>query len=283
MNLKYLENKFKNKKVFITGHTGFKGSWLSFLLYKLGANVTGYALLPKERLNNFELLKLESKINHFEGNICDYNSLFEIVKKVKPDYFFHLAAQAIVKDSYRDPVDTFNTNIFGSVNILETVKKLDHICNLVFITSDKCYENLEQKVGYVENDKLGGIDPYSASKAAAEIIFSSYQRSFFSHRIKLGAASARAGNVIGGGDWSKSRIVPDCIRSINNNKTLKIRNPNSTRPWQHVLEPISGYLALAIALDEDPKSFSSSWNFGPNENDVKSVIRVANGKYKKRK
>ena len=275
INYKFLEEKFRDKNVFITGHTGFKGSWLAFILSEVGANVTGYALAPNEKKNNFDLLELEKKISHIESDIRNLKDLNQAILKSNPEFIFHLAAQALVKTSYEDPINTYETNILGSINLLEAVNNCKSVRSLVFITSDKCYENVESIWGYKESDKLGGIDPYSASKAAAEIIFSSYQRSYFINKTNFGSASARAGNVIGGGDWSKNRIIPDCIRSINENLPLILRNPNSTRPWQHVLEPISGYLQLAIALLDQPNKFSNSWNFGPNNYQIKSVKDVA--------
>ncbi len=275
MNLDLLKENFFGKKIFITGHTGFKGSWLTYLLTELGAQVAGFALPPKGIINNFDILNLEKKITHIEGNICDFKSLNEAISEFNPEFCFHLAAQALVKESYKNPIETLQTNVIGSANLLESIRNLKQLKSLVFITSDKCYENYELNSGYREDDRLGGVDPYSASKASAEIIFSSYYRSFLSSKFDLGAATARAGNVIGGGDWSIDRIVPDCIRSIQDFKTLKLRNPNSTRPWQHVLEPLSGYLNLAIKLHDNPKEFSSAWNFGPNEEQVKSVKEVA--------
>ena len=265
---------FSGKRIFITGHTGFKGSWLSFLLAEVGAEVMGYSLPPQSSPNHFELLRLDKKINHVVGDICDRNSLVRALKDFQPEYVFHLAAQALVRDSYEDPSNTFHTNVIGSVNLLEAVRLCKSVRSLVYITSDKCYENVEWIWGYRESDRLGGIDPYSASKAAAEIIFSSYQRSFFSQNSLLGAASARAGNVIGGGDWAKDRIIPDCIRAIGSGDTIKIRNPSATRPWQHVLEPLSGYILLAMRLKDDPKRWSGEWNFGPSTKEVRTVREV---------
>ena len=275
INFNEFKKVFKGRKIFITGHTGFKGSWLSFILHEMGAEVTGFALPPKNNLNNFDLLDLKNKINHIIGDITDYNFLNKKIRENNPEIIFHLAAQAIVKVSYEDTLETLNTNIIGSANLLESVKNLKNIKTLIYITSDKCYENIEKNEGYVENDLLGGSDPYSASKAAAEIVYSSYYRSFLINKINFGSATARAGNVIGGGDWSDNRIIPDCIRSILQKKPLILRNPNSTRPWQHVLEPLSGYLTLAKLILEDPNNFTGSWNFGPNPNDIKTVKNVA--------
>ncbi len=266
---------YKNKKVFITGHTGFKGSWLTLILNQIGANVKGYSLEPNTTPNHFNLLELSDCIDNVEGDIRDYDKLYKSVNEFQPEFIFHLAAQPLVKESYSNPVDTLNTNIIGSVNVLEATKNCDSVRSLTYITSDKCYENVEWIWGYRENDRLGGHDPYSASKGAAELVFSSYQRSFFDSKENFGAASARAGNVIGGGDWSADRIIPDCIRAIEDNKPIILRNPNSTRPWQHVLEPLSGYLLLGAKIYEDPNSFSGSWNFGPNNSEFMDVMHVA--------
>ncbi len=272
MNLKTC---FKNKKIFITGHTGFKGSWLSFLLHELGAEVLGYSLPPCTDFNHFNLLHLDKKIKNIEGDIRDSGFLKKSLCEFQPDYVFHLAAQALVRPSYEDPVTTFSTNVMGSVNLLEAVRSCDSIRSLIYVTSDKCYENVEWIWGYRENDKLGGRDPYSASKAAAEIAFSSFCRSFFEQRKMLGVATVRAGNVIGGGDWALDRIVPDCIRAITSGHPIRLRNPGATRPWQHVLEPIAGYLLLAKNLYEEPQVWGGPWNFGPSTLEVRTVEMVA--------
>jgi len=266
---------YKGKRVFVTGHTGFKGSWLSLILTEIGAEVMGYALNPIGPINHFDLIRLDKKLNHIVGNICDSEGLVEAMVSFQPDFVFHLAAQALVRPSYNDPRKTFETNVMGSVNLLEAVRQCRSVRSLVYITSDKCYENVEWIWGYRENDQLGGRDPYSASKAASEIVFSSYVRSFFAEATDLGAASARAGNVIGGGDWAINRIVPDCIRSIQAGKPIDVRNATATRPWQHVLEPLSGYLLLGAKLYIECKRFNGSWNFGPSTNDVKTVRDVA--------
>ncbi|PJZ61803.1 CDP-glucose 4,6-dehydratase [Leptospira adleri] len=265
---------FKGKRVLITGHTGFKGSWLTFILTQAGANVAGYALPPITKVSHFDLLELKKGILHTEGDIRDFNKLNDLVQSFKPEIVFHLAAQALVRESYADPRTTFETNVMGSVNLLHAVELSDSIKTLVYITSDKCYENVEWVWGYRETDQLGGHDPYSASKASAELVFSSYLRSFFQKKNDFGAASARAGNVIGGGDWSADRIIPDCIRAITTNGKIILRNPNATRPWQHVLEPLSGYLTLAKCLSENPKKFSTTWNFGPSTQKVRTVYEV---------
>ena len=269
-----LKKSFKNKKVLITGHTGFKGSWLAYLLYDIGAEVMGFALPPETDTNHFDLLGLSKKIKHVEGDIRDAKLLAKTLGSFKPEFVFHMAAQAIVSSSYDDPVNTFSTNIMGSVNLLDAVRSCDSVRSLVYITSDKCYENVEWTWGYRENDLLGGHDPYSASKAAAELVFSSYTRSFFHDRLSLGAATVRAGNVIGGGDWAEDRIIPDCIRAIESGKPIRLRNPTATRPWQHVLEPLSGYLLLAARLYENPKNWSGSWNFGPSTKEACTVQKV---------
>ena len=270
-----LVESFKHKKVFITGHTGFKGSWLAFLLSEMGAEVCGYALASNGPRTHFEMLKLGSKIRHIEGDIRDVSRLNSEMCRFQPEFVFHLAAQSLVRPSYDNPAATFSTNVMGSVNLLDSVRSCDSVRSLVFVTSDKCYENVEWIWGYRETDQLGGRDPYSASKAAAEIVFSSYARSFFNHRTSLGAATTRAGNVIGGGDWAVDRIVPDCIRAIEADEPILLRNPSSTRPWQHVLEPLAGYLLLAARLYEEPRLWSGSWNFGPSTNEVCTVEKVA--------
>lgn len=266
---------FKGMKVFVTGHTGFKGSWLSQILVNSGALVSGYAL-PAEERSNFRLLGLSTRMHSIEGNIKDRDHLRKAIADFNPEIVFHLAAQAIVSQSYVDPLDTFETNIIGSANLLDAVSKTSSVRALVYVTSDKCYENREWTWGYRESDVLGGFDPYSASKAAAELIFSSYSRSFLESNKSVYAATARAGNVIGGGDWSNSRIIPDCIRAIEQNKSVKIRNPNSTRPWQHVFEPVFAYLFLAKKLYNREINNFESWNFGPAIGDVKKVVEVVN-------
>jgi CDP-glucose 4,6-dehydratase len=267
---------FKGKKVFITGHTGFKGSWLTTLLVEIGAEVMGYSLIPEYQPNHFDLLNIYDKIIHEIGDIRDATNLSKKINDFKPEFIFHLAAQPLVQKSYNNPLETFNTNIIGTVNVLEAVRNCDSVRSLIIVTSDKCYENVEWIWGYRENDKMGGHDPYSASKGAAELVFSSYSRSYFTNRDNLGYASVRAGNVVGGGDWSQDRIIPDCIKAISKNIPIEIRNPNATRPWQHVLEPLSGYILLAAKIYEQPNKYSGSWNFGPSSSDVRTVAEVAN-------
>lgn len=267
-------NIFSGKKVFITGHTGFKGSWLAFILNNCGAKIAGYALPPSYQNSHFELLDLKKSITHYEGDVRDYDFLESCMMDFKPDFVFHLAAQALVRYSYQNPIQTFDTNVMGSVNLLNAVKVCPSVRSLIYVTSDKCYENNEWIWGYRETDLLGGVDPYSASKAAAELVFSSYSRSYFCERELLGVATVRAGNVIGGGDWSDDRIIPDCIRSIESGVPIFLRNPHATRPWQHVLEPLSGYLLLASKLYVEPEKWSGAWNFGPSSFDVKTVKEV---------
>lgn len=266
---------FANKKVFITGHTGFKGTWLAFLLYEIGADVMGFSLPPAEEQSHFNILGLSGKIKHVIGDVRDESMLEKTMNEFQPEFVFHLAAQALVRLSYSDPTETFSTNVMGSVNLLNAVRNCQSIRSLVFVTSDKCYENNEWLWGYREIDRLGGRDPYSASKAAAEGIFSSYVSSYFDQRPSLGAASARAGNVVGGGDWAVDRIIPDCIRAIQSNESIVLRNPWATRPWQHVLEPLSGYLLLSSKLYQEPKKWTGAWNFGPSVEGFRTVNSVA--------
>jgi CDP-glucose 4,6-dehydratase len=271
MEMNILKTVFRGKKVLVTGDTGFKGSWLSLWLHELGADVCGFALPPAKEDDHYNLLKLGSAIRHVDGDIRNAEQVQKVFNEFKPEILFHLAAQAIVRVSYQDPKHTFDTNVGGSVNILEAVRKSDSLKAAVYVTSDKCYRNNEWVWGYRENDTLGGRDPYSASKAAAEIVFAAYQDSFFVLKKDFGMASARAGNVIGGGDWAQDRIIPDCIRSLKKGTPVSVRNPSSTRPWQHVLEPLSGYLALAARLLEDPGKFSGPYNFGPKVQSIKTV------------
>ncbi len=267
-------NFFHGRRVLITGHTGFKGSWLTFILSSLGAEILGFSL-PAAECSLFNLLDLSPKIKDIIGDVRDANFLSEILHSFQPEVVFHLAAQPLVRESYDDPLTTYSTNIIGSANLLDAIRLCDSVRSLVYVTSDKCYKNEEWPWGYRENDRLGGRDPYSASKAACELIFSSYRSSFFDKRITLGAASVRAGNVIGGGDFALDRIVPDCIRSIQSGSPLILRNPCSTRPWQHVLEPLSGYLLLAYHLYRSPSNYSGAWNFGPPSTNAMTVNEVA--------
>lgn len=266
---------FRGKRALVTGHTGFKGSWLALWLHELGAEVVGLALPPENADDHFNLLKLEGLVQHEVGDIRDMPVVDRVCAGFQPEFLFHLAAQPLVRYSYDEPKLTFDTNVGGSVNILEVARNTEALRVLVYVTSDKCYKNSEWLWGYRENDELGGRDPYSASKAAAELMFSSYQDSFFSRRAGFGAASVRAGNVIGGGDWAKDRIVPDCIRGLRKGEPIVIRNPLATRPWQHVLEPLSGYLVTAANLYASPKEFSGAWNFGPDDDAVRTVEDLA--------
>lgn len=266
---------FRNKRVLVTGDTGFKGSWLSLWLKELGADVVGFALPPQRDNDLFNVTKLSKSIHHINGDIRELSGLQKVFKEFQPEFLFHLAAQPLVRYSYEEPKLTIDTNVSGSVNVLECVRQSTSLKSVIYVTSDKCYYNKEWIWGYRENDELGGRDPYSASKAAAEIIFSSYLDSYFKSRSNLGIASVRAGNVIGGGDWSQDRIVPDSIKNLINQTPIVLRNPDSTRPWQHVLEPLSGYLMLAQRLYFEPQKYLGSWNFGPKTTSIHTVGELA--------
>jgi CDP-glucose 4,6-dehydratase len=270
-----LRESFRGRRVLVTGDTGFKGSWLCLWLKRLGAEVAGLGLPPKHENDHYHVGHIADQIRHGDVDIRDAGRLQRFVDDFQPEYLFHLAAQSLVQWSYKDPKGTFDTNVAGSVNVLETVRKSESIRVLIYVTSDKCYRNKEWIWGYRENDELGGRDPYSASKAAAEIVFHSYLDSFFRSRSDLGAASGRAGNVVGGGDWAENRIVPDCIRSLSSNRPIILRNPDSIRPWQHVLDPLCGYLRLAAMLREQPHQYEGSWNFGPRSESVRTVMQLA--------
>ncbi len=267
---------FKGRRILVTGATGFKGSWLCNWLLSLGADVYGLSLAPDADAPLFGQLSLGERMHHTDGDIRDAQTVERAFDEARPEMVFHLAAQSLVRESYNEPKLTFDTNIGGSVNMLEAVRKSDELRALVYVTSDKCYRNKEHGDAYTEDDELGGRDPYSASKAAAEIVFSAYLDSFLAARDNLGAASARAGNVIGGGDLSKDRIIPDCVRALGNEKPIGVRNPNAVRPWQHVLEPLSGYLLVAQKLMDDPVKYSGSWNFGPANEDTLPVSELVN-------
>jgi len=275
MKNKYLDS-YKNKKVLVTGSTGFKGSWLCLWLNSIGAKVIGIGLKPEKNSIIFNALKLKKLINQNFIDIRNFERLNSVIKKEKPEIIFHLAAQSIVSDSIYNPYETFETNIRGSLNLLESYKK-NNIENLIYITSDKCYQNNEWEWSYRENDIIFGDDPYSASKSCAEIIFHSYYKNFFKKNKYLKMASARAGNVIGGGDFKKNRIVPDIIKNLQKNKNIKIRNPRATRPWQNVLEPLNGYLLLGSKIMENnlDNNIYPSWNFGPNPENCKTVKNVS--------
>jgi CDP-glucose 4,6-dehydratase len=269
-------NVFENKKVLVTGHTGFKGSWLSTWLSTLGARVYGFSNEVPTKPSNYELIKdvFEGDVR---GDVRDFDELFNYTKKIKPDFVFHLAAQPIVLDSYNDPVKTISTNVMGVTNIMEALRVLNNKCSCIIITSDKCYDNVEWNYGYREIDSLGGKDPYSGSKGAAELIVKSYYHSFFKNKdSNVRICVGRAGNVIGGGDWSDYRIVPDCINAWINNDKLEIRNPNSTRPWQHVLEPLGGYIKLVKNLSNNLELNGEAFNFGPSNIENRTVGDVVN-------
>lgn len=270
---------YKGKTVLVTGHTGFKGSWLSIWLTMLGAKVVGYSLDPYSDRGNFEACHLHDKLfADVRGDTRDFEKLNETVKKYQPEIIFHLAAQALVRTAYEHPKETYETNLMGSLNIMEAVRANDCVKTVVMITSDKCYENVEQIWGYKETDRMGGYDPYSSSKGCTELMISSYRDSYFNPKdyAKHGkaVASVRAGNVIGGGDWSDNRLIPDCIRFIEAGKDIEIRNPIATRPWEHVLEPLSGYLKVGQKLIEEPIKYATSFNFGPHISANKTVLEV---------
>jgi CDP-glucose 4,6-dehydratase len=265
---------FKGKKVLITGNTGFKGSWLSLWLHLLGAKVTGCALSPVEARGLFKVGSLHKIIGHNIIDIRDRKGLCELINYKKPEIVFHLAAQALVLESYSNPIETFEVNTLGTANVLEAIRHATSVKAAIMITTDKCYENHEWEWPYRENEPMGGHDPYSASKGAAELIISSYRKSFFSKPGSPAIASVRAGNVIGGGDFAANRILPDIIRSIERNEPILVRNPNSVRPWQHVLDPLGGYLLLAAHLLEHPIEFAEAWNFGPKTGEYHPVSEL---------
>ncbi len=264
------KNFWKNKNVLITGHTGFKGTWLMLFLSVLGANISGISLKPSK--NQFFFNEISKKINlknSFYGDIRNRSFLKQSIRKIRPSIIFHLAAQSLVVDSYNDPLKTYETNIFGTINLYDIARNIKSIKAIINVTSDKCYEESKSKKRFKETDLLGGKDPYSSSKAASEIITRAYYNSFLKQRI--GVATARAGNVIGGGDWSDNRLIPDLVKSIRADKIFQIRYPHAVRPWQHVLDPISGYILLMEKLYKQPTKFSSAWNFGPNNSSVVNV------------
>ncbi|MFZ3171872.1 MAG: CDP-glucose 4,6-dehydratase [Carboxydocellales bacterium] len=268
-------NFWRNKKVFITGHTGFKGSWLCLWLHYLGAEVTGYALKPPTSPSLFELCNIDTRVKSIIADIRDGEALNLAVTTASPDIVIHMAAQPLVRESYKNPLDTYSINVMGTINLFEAVRNCKSVKSLVNVTTDKCYENKEWSWGYRENEPLGGYDPYSNSKACSELATSAYRHSFFNtkeydkHGVAI--ASARAGNVIGGGDWANDRLIPDCVRSLLTAESIIIRSPNAIRPWQYVLEPLSGYMLLAQKLYIIGPRYAEGWNFGPNDNDAKSV------------
>ena len=273
--MKKLIDIYSNKRVFITGHTGFKGTWLIKILKDLGAVIKGYALAPENEINLYTEIDGDSICESEINDLRDRSALIKSVLDFQPDYIFHLAAQPLVRLSYDIPSETFEVNAIGTANLLDALRLLNKKCNIVLITTDKVYHNNEWEYPYRENDRLGGYDPYSASKACCELVIDSYKNSFFNptkyNQHKKAIAVGRAGNVIGGGDWSKDRLIPDIAKALNVNKKITIRNPKSIRPWQHVIEPLFGYLELGLKLNVDPIKYSKAYNFGPNTNDAFSV------------
>lgn len=261
------------KRVFLTGHTGFKGSWLALWLQSMGAEVTGYALAPPSNINLFEVAHVAEGMVSLEGDIRDLSQMQAALTQHQPEIVIHMAAQALVRYSYQAPVKTYSTNVMGTVNILEAVRNTPSVKSVVVVTTDKCYENREWVWGYRENEAMGGYDPYSSSKGCAELVTAAYRQSFFDSAGEgsTAIASVRAGNVIGGGDWAEDRLIPDILRAITEHRPVLIRNPHAIRPWQHVLEPLAGYLLLAQKLYEDGMKYAEAWNFGPNEDDAKPV------------
>lgn len=272
------ENFWKGKRVMVTGHTGFKGSWLCIWLLEMGAEVTGYALPPYTPKDNYAVCGMERRLTDIRGDILDEKGLEEAFQKYQPEILFHLAAQPLVRRSYQEPKLTYETNVIGSLNVLEAARKTGSVKSAVMVTTDKCYENREMMRGYREEDPMGGYDPYSSSKGCMELLIASYRNSFLRDSAGKGGqmeiASARAGNVIGGGDWQEDRLIPDCMRAIERGKPVQIRNPGAIRPWQFVLEPLGGYLLLAERLWEEPEQYSEGWNFGPETEQTATVGEV---------
>lgn len=287
-----LKRSYRGRKVLVTGNTGFKGSWLSLWLKKLGATVIGFSLDPPTIPNLFDTIHLREQIVQYYGDIRDGKKVISVVKKEEPDFIFHLAAQPLVRFSYKDPRYTYETNVMGTVNILEAIRRSDFHGPCIIVTTDKCYENVEKEYKYREDDRLGGYDPYSSSKACAELVVNAYRQSFFnpgdfgkSHHVSL--STVRAGNIIGGGDWGEDRLIPDCIRALANDKKITIRNPQAIRPWQYILDPLYGYLLLGKKMAEHGEKYTGAWNFGPGNTEnipvgelVKRVIDAwGSGKY----
>ena len=269
---------WRGKKVLVTGHTGFKGSWLTLWLQALGAKVTGYALAPDTTPNLFELARVADGIDSVISDIRDRHAVLNAMKAASPEIVIHMAAQPLVRESYASPVETYETNVMGTVHVLEAVRHVPGVRSVVIVTTDKCYENHEWEWGYRENEAMGGYDPYSSSKGCAELVTAAYRRSFFNpstyatHGVAI--ASARAGNVIGGGDWATDRLIPDIMRAIMREERVRIRSPHAIRPWQHVLEPLSGYLLLAEKLSSEQGRYAEAWNFGPNDADARPVQAI---------
>jgi CDP-glucose 4,6-dehydratase len=266
---------FAGRRVFVTGHTGFKGSWLAEWLLALGAEVTGYALDAPTDPSLFVEAGLSERMRHVLGDVRDLDNLLAAMAVARPEAVFHLAAQPLVRRSYTEPVYTYETNVMGTVNLFESIRSTPSVRVAVNVTSDKCYENHETERPYREDDPLGGFDPYSSSKGCSELVTSAYRRSFFGEGSGVRIASARAGNVVGGGDWAEDRIVPDCVRALSAGEPIVVRNPDAVRPWQHVLEPLSGYLWLAARMLADGGGLEGAWNFGPQPSDVVSVRSIA--------
>jgi CDP-glucose 4,6-dehydratase len=266
------DNFFHDKRVFVTGHTGFKGAWLCLWLHHLGARITGYSLHPPTEPNLYRLAEVNELVHSVTGDVRDPALLAEALRDAAPEIVIHMAAQAIVLDSYADPVSTYSTNVMGTVNLLEAIRRTTGVRAVIVVTTDKCYENREWVWGYRENEPLGGHDPYSSSKASAELVSAAYRRSFFAdNHDGPSLATVRAGNVIGGGDWGKNRLIPDCVRAFASGEHILIRNPSAVRPWQHVLNPLSGYLNLAKRLATEGSAFAEAWNFGPVADEARPV------------
>ncbi len=279
MPLNNLKKTFRDKRVLITGHTGFKGAWLSAILNDFGAEVTGYALAPEKDLCLYTICQLENRITSRIANILDENKLIRVIEECQPEVVFHLAAQPLVLKAYQDPVTTYQTNVLGVLNLFEACRRHPSVRAIINVTTDKCYDNTSHEKPHKESDKLGGHDPYSSSKACSEILTESYRKSFFNFNgsenkltNQVALSSARAGNVIGGGDWADYRIIPDCIRHLMARESILVRNPSAVRPWQHVLDCLSGYLVLAQAMLADPEKYSQAWNFGPHGNQEAKVV-----------
>lgn len=279
MSIDIYQDFYKGKRILVTGHTGFKGSWLSIWLHELGAEVIGIGLDPSTVRDNYVLSGIKGKIVDLRGDVRDGKRLKDVFAKYQPEIVFHLAAQPLVRLSYEMPVDTYEVNVMGTIHVMEAIRATDSVKVGVMITTDKCYENKEQIWGYRENEPMGGYDPYSSSKGAAEIAIASWRQSFFNplqyEKHGKSIASVRAGNVIGGGDWAFDRIIPDCIKALEGSKTINIRSPKAIRPWQHVLEPLSGYLLLAQKMWDEPTKYCEGWNFGPRSESIANVWDVA--------